>query len=224
MPLTAGCTEKPKLSLLWAPPLRTLTRQVAMAPGSSNMPSPSASRSWTKISAVLLVSPGTRSEAQDSKATKRPSALIEGLSLSGARAPPIGAEAWPPSLRTLTWTIFTKPGSSYTPSPSVSRSRTKISRAPLVSFGTRFVASDAKATYRPSALMEGAKLSPSAALPFRPTLIRLSATACDSVPACADAFTDAFAEAWTWPAPAPAGIANPARSDRMTPRDNHLRP
>ena len=39
-------------------------------------------RSWTKTSKRCFVSPGTRFEAKDAKATKRPLAEIEGKTLS----------------------------------------------------------------------------------------------------------------------------------------------
>src|SRR5690349_16610690 len=50
------------------------------------------------------------------------------------------------------------------------RSRTKTSPTPLVSPGTRSVASEEKATYRPSALNLGATLRPSARAPLLETL------------------------------------------------------
>ena len=83
-----------------------------------------------------LVSPGTRSVASDSKATNRPSALIE------------GHQEWPaagiPAASALT--------SSVAP---LCLSRTKMSQELLASSGTRSGANDMKATKRPSPLMEG---------------------------------------------------------------------
>src|SRR5215470_15896696 len=53
-------------------------------------------------------------------------------------------------------------------------SRTKTSRAPLVSPGTRLVASDAKAMNRPFALMAGEKLEPLASEPSLATETRFT--------------------------------------------------
>jgi len=53
-------------------------------------------------------------------------------------------------------------------------SRTKTSATPLVSLSARFIAEERNATYRPSALIEGAKLSPSAGLLFKPMEARLT--------------------------------------------------
>jgi len=47
-------------------------------------------------------------------------------------------------------------------------SRTNTSITPFVSLSTRFIAEERNATYRPSALIEGEILSPSAELLFRP--------------------------------------------------------
>jgi hypothetical protein len=52
------------------------------------------------------------------------------------------------------------------------RSRTNTSVAPFVSPGTRLVASDAKATSRPSALIEGYVLAPPVDSP--PALVKLA--------------------------------------------------
>ncbi|MBL7223679.1 MAG: hypothetical protein ISS72_07490 [Candidatus Brocadiae bacterium] len=57
----------------------TLTRVVAVPLSSSNTPFSSASRSCTKTSHWLFVSPSTRLLAHEKKATQRPSALIEGF-------------------------------------------------------------------------------------------------------------------------------------------------
>ncbi|GAB3842080.1 hypothetical protein GCM10029963_14530 [Micromonospora andamanensis] len=92
-------------------------------------------RSRTNTSDVALVSSDTRG-AVEAKATYRPSALIAGV--------PAPASASVPSAARLTRVV--------TP---VARSRTNTSSAWLVSPGTRFVAVEAKATYRPSALIAG---------------------------------------------------------------------
>src|SRR6267143_609067 len=68
-------------------------------------------------------------------------------------------------------------------------SRTKMSRAPFVSPKTRFVAEDAKATKRPSALIDGAEtkpmLSPLSPLPKVPSGAIETATVLGVHPACA---------------------------------------
>ena len=89
------------------------------------------SRSRTKTSISPLVSPGTRLLASDSNTTKRPSPLM-----AGKRLAPL---ACPPSLATLTRSVA-----------PLLRLRTKMSLAELVSPGTRFDESDAKATRFPS--------------------------------------------------------------------------
>ena len=48
-------------------------------------------------------------------------------------------------------------------------SRTNTSATPLVSLSTRFAAEDTNATYRPSALIDGEMLSPSAGLLLNPS-------------------------------------------------------
>src|SRR5829696_7579311 len=90
-----------------------------------------------------LVSFATRFEASDSKATKRPSELIEGWSLQ--------LSAWASELLTLTrWVV------------PIHKSRTKAHPVLFVSFSTRFEASDPKATKRPSELIDKRPLKPSA--------------------------------------------------------------
>ena len=84
-------------------------------------------RSWTNTSSQPLVSPGTRLEAREWKATKRPSALMEGVQLV-----PL---PWLPAESRLTLVV----------SP-VWRSRTNTSEVPLVSPGTRLEAPERKAT------------------------------------------------------------------------------
>ena len=93
-------------------------------------------RSRTNTSSLPLVSPGTRLLASELKATKRPSAEIAGSKLS-----PL---PWtPPGPRLTRWVV------------PVWRSRTNTSSTPLVSPGTRLVASESKATKRPSAEIAG---------------------------------------------------------------------
>src|SRR5262249_13732250 len=86
-----------------------------------------------------LVSPATRFEAFEENATKSPSALRLGETLT-----PFASL---PALSTLTRVVVPD-----------DRSRRKMSPAPLVSPATRLVASDRKATRRPSALIAGSKL------------------------------------------------------------------
>jgi hypothetical protein len=88
--------------------------------------------SATKMSRLLLVSPGTRLEENESKATNRPSAEMEGLN-----APPeLPAESNDTKVVVL-----------------VSVSRTKMSL--IVESRALLKASDSNATNRPSAEMEG---------------------------------------------------------------------
>src|SRR5438876_469355 len=114
----------------WTPPGPTLTRSVE-----------AVSRSRTKTSQLALVSSGTRFVASDPNATNRPSALIAGKTLAPS--------ASIPALSTLTRSV-----------DPVARSRTNTSEALLLSSGTRLVAFDVNATYRPSALIAGDELSP----------------------------------------------------------------
>src|SRR5439155_15361353 len=126
-------------------PLEMLTRTVSTAPGSSKTPSASVSRSRTKTSRLLFVSlQAARLVALETKVTKRPSADTTGRTLSEL--------AWRPVRETLTRTVLTAPGSSKTPSASVSRSRTRMSEALFVSPSTRS-SGPAKATNRPLAEM-----------------------------------------------------------------------
>src|SRR5882724_8723780 len=122
------------LPLAWVPSLATETRTVEGV-------QPVALRqvSRTKMFEAALVSPATRSLAPDSKATKRPSGLIEKL-----EPPP---PAWVPSLATETRTV-----EGVQPVAPRQVLRTKMSEAALVSPATRLLASDWKATKRPSAL------------------------------------------------------------------------
>ena len=133
----------PRLKLFpWLASLATLTRSVV-----------SLSRSWTKMSALPLVSPATRLLARDVNATKRPSALMASI--------PLLLFPWVPSLATLTRSVV-----------SVTRSRTKTSNSSLVSPATRLLASELNATKRPSALMAGKRLCSSPSLPSLATLTR----------------------------------------------------
>src|SRR5207249_4297465 len=86
-------------------------------------------------------SSGTRFVASDQNATNRPSPPIAG--------PPLAPFASAPALSTLMRSVV-----------PVTRSRTKTSEASLPSSGTRLVALDVNATYRPSALMDGNPLLP----------------------------------------------------------------
>src|SRR5579884_3565931 len=103
------------------------------------------------MSGAEFVSPGTRLSAADWKATNRPSPLIDGEAL--------GWSDWPPE-PTLTRTVVAR-----------CRSRTKTSVRWFVSPGTRLVASEAKATNRPSADSAGVTL---ARLPWTPLVSTLT--------------------------------------------------
>ena len=93
------------------------------------------SRSWRKTSRLPLESLPARLLASLLKTTKRPSWLMLGLSLSPLPSAPPG----PTLIRVVT---------------AVCMSRTKMSRLPLLSPLTRSLASERKATNRPSALTE----------------------------------------------------------------------
>src|SRR3989344_139454 len=124
-------------SLAWSPPGPTLTRTVVFAP-----------RSRMKTSCTALVSPATSVLASEKNATSRPSP-------DGA-AHPLQPLPCVPSVATLTRVVA-----------PVCRSRTKMSRWPLVSPATRVLASDWNATYRPSALRAGRRLAPLPPVPVR---------------------------------------------------------
>ena len=117
---TSPISPSPPASLPSGP---TLTRRVEVAPGSSNTPSASLSRSATKTSWwVPFVAPASRFVALEAKATKRPSPDIAAVKFALLA---FGAEdTWPGTAGLLTTTVRDSPGSSYTPSPSASRSRT----------------------------------------------------------------------------------------------------
>jgi hypothetical protein len=134
----------------WVPSEATLTRVVVPL-----------CRSWTKMSEQAkgqgLVSPGTRLEAVDQKAMKRPSPLIAGVRL--------WLLASVPSEATLTRVVV-----------PLCRSWTKMSSIPLVSPRTRLEAKDSNATKRPSTLSWGAPtnaLSAFASVPSLATLTRV---------------------------------------------------
>src|SRR5204863_59451 len=113
---------------------------------------PEAQRSGprTNTSVKSFVSLPTRLVAPDGNATKRPSAEIAGSSLNPFPCPP----EEPTLIRLVLCDL---------------RSRRKSS----VSCPTRLVAPDAKATKRPSAEIEGAKLRPSPCTPAELRLTRL---------------------------------------------------
>src|SRR5438552_10226937 len=140
---TAGAKNPAKLSSFACAPVEdTLTRFVVPV-----------IRSWTKTSTAPLVSRPTRLVASLENATKRPAAEMAGVKLVPFASAP--AEE-----------MLTRPV------VPVSRSRTNTSVTPLVSPGTRLVASLGNATKRPSAEMAGAKLVPFASAPAEETLTR----------------------------------------------------
>src|SRR5437763_1758153 len=100
------------------------------------------------------MSPGTRLDATDVKVTNRPSPEIAGSLLP--RFP--SAPPWP-RLTRLVLPLF--------------RSRTNTSETAFVSPGTRLVASESKATNRPSAEIDGALLKAFASTPAELTLTRV---------------------------------------------------
>src|SRR5579859_323134 len=112
-----------------------------------------AERSRTNTSKLPFVSPATKG-ASDVKATNRPSPLIaDSMLMPLACAPPVA---------TLTREVCL-----------AARSRTKMSVAPLVSSATKFAASEAKLTNRPSALIFEPELRRLPCTPPAPTLIRV---------------------------------------------------
>ena len=99
---------------------------------------------------------GSRLVAAESNVTYRPVGLIV--------AKVLAALACVPSVATETRSV-----EGVQPDDAPAQvSRTKTSIAPLVSLSTRFIAEERNATYRPSALIEGEMLSPSAGLLFHP--------------------------------------------------------
>ncbi len=95
-----------------------------------------STKSRTNTSVLSFVSPGTRLEAPESKATYRPFAEMDGRSLM--------ALPWWPAVDTLTRVVVL-----------VMRSRTKTSPLWFVSPCTRFGMSEANTTRRPSPEMSG---------------------------------------------------------------------
>ena len=90
--LIEGCRLEP---FPWIPALSTLTRSVRRV-----------CRSWTNTSSRPLVSPGTRLEAYDSKATRRPSALSDVGVKYGQQFQQLKPSAtWLPALSTLTRSV-----------------------------------------------------------------------------------------------------------------------
>src|SRR5438552_3012338 len=127
----AGAKNPAKLSSFACVPVEdTLTRFVVPV-----------IRSWTKTSTAPLVSRPTRLVASLENATKRPSAEMAGVKLV-----PFASA---PAEEMLTRSVV-----------PVSRSRTNTSVTPLVSPGTRLVASLGNVTKRPSAEMAGRTLVP----------------------------------------------------------------
>ena len=107
-----------------------------------------ATRSRTKTPLSALKSSGCMFDASDANATRRPSPEIEGAD----EAPLPFAPSDPPERLTSAVVL-------------AARSRTKTSEPAPVSSGSRFEASDAKLTARPSAETLGALDAP---LPFAP--------------------------------------------------------
>jgi hypothetical protein len=125
------------------PLVSTLTRSVVPV-----------NRSRTKTSVCAFVSPATKFVASLSKATYRPSVESDGKKLAPS----------PSMFPELTLTRSVVP---------VTRSRTKTSKVPFVSFATRFEASLSKAMNRPSREITGRKLLPFACAPSELTLTRV---------------------------------------------------
>src|SRR4051812_15854005 len=96
---------------------------------------------------MWLVSPATRLDANDMKATRVPSADIDGSSEVKSPGAPFGATD-------ASWIA------------PVLRSFTNTSPAPLASPGTRFVANEVNATREPSAESDGSEDSSSAFPPL----------------------------------------------------------
>ncbi len=104
--------------------------------------------------------PATRFVASDSKATYRPSALIEGR--------PLAAFAMLPS-NAMEISVV---AGVHPAGPPIQVSRKKTSGTPLLSPATRLVASEANTTKRPLAVIEGVRLAPSAPVPINAAEIR----------------------------------------------------
>jgi len=99
---------------------------------------------------------GARFVAEELKITKRPSGLIPGEKLGPLASPPSGAI----EMRMVLGT--------HTEAAPMQVSRRKMSLQPFASPFTRLLASDAKATNRPSLVTEGALLGPFGPAPFHP--------------------------------------------------------
>lgn len=100
--------------------------------------------------------------ARESKATKRPAG-----SIAGALLLPLASSPREPTETRIV------AGEQGDPAP-MQVSRTKISLQPFESPGTRLVASEAKATKRPSEVTEGERLAPLASEPSNPTEMRIA--------------------------------------------------
>src|SRR5437764_11795041 len=131
-------------ALAWVPSVATLTRSVWPEP-----------RSRTKTSVTPLLSPATRFEESDSKATTLPSPDTAGGAV-GAEAKP---DASPPAAGTLTRVMDDGPLAP----PTWAR---KMSVEPLKSSPTRLSAADSNVTQCPSGLTEGLAAPPLACLPL----------------------------------------------------------
>src|SRR5262249_34611575 len=140
--LPSALTSDARLRPFASPRGPTLTRLVVPA-----------ARSRTKMSWTPFQSPRTRFVAADGNATTAPSALIDGLVLG-------------PSLSASADEILTRDVHD------VRRSRTKTSRTRFRSSGTRFVAADTNATYRPLALSTAPDVDPFACAPLVLTFTR----------------------------------------------------
>src|SRR3989338_3109327 len=130
-------------ALPWPPPEATETRMVE---GVQPPPAP-RQVSRTKTSATPFKSLATRLVAEEENAMKRPSGVMAGAVLE-----PLSASA--PAVE-----IETREVEGVQPPPAPAQvSRTKTSGAPFVSPATRLLASERKATKRPSELMAGSEL------------------------------------------------------------------
>jgi hypothetical protein len=110
---------------------------------------------------VFSTDPGYKLSAVETNATNRPSALIDGAKLKEFACTPLD--------ETLTRVVV-----------PACVSRTKTSGWPFVSFGTRFVANEVNAMYRPLAVtafmpkLKGLAAVPLGPLPCAPLLERLT--------------------------------------------------
>src|SRR3989338_3314950 len=128
-------------ALPWVPPD---DRETRMVEGVQPVAPMQVSR--TKMSLTPFVSPLTRLSASEPKATKRPLLLMAGLLPALLPCVPLVATE-------------TRIVEGVQPPPAPAQvSRTKTSGAPFVSPATRLLASERKATKRPSELMAGSEL------------------------------------------------------------------